>query len=328
MLRTAEAAGQLRPHSGDKVYEGTVGSTGVSLAGLARARGYLAHICMPSDQSVEKASLLEKLGASVERVAPAAIVDRRQFVNRARERASEHTRSPHIPGNGFFADQFENEANWLAHHDGTGPEIYRQCGGAVDAFVAGAGTGGTISGVAKYLKPRLPRLRVVLADPPGSGLYNWVKYGVMFDLKEREGTRRRHQVDTIVEGIGINRLTRNFEVGRDLVDDAVRVTDKEALAMARFLVEKDGLFVGSSSAVNCVAAVRTALMMGPGHRVVTVLCDSGSRHLSKFWARAGNVGGGWNMTIEDVLEAEKKAGFEETGQEEAKTNGVKEEFGP
>jgi len=146
---------------------------------------------------------------------------------------------------------------------------------------------------------------------------------VMFDLKEREGTRRRHQVDTIVEGIGINRVTRNFEVGRELVDDAVRVTDKEALAMARFLVEKDGLFVGSSSAVNCVAAVRTALMMGPGHRVVTVLCDSGSRHLSKFWARAGNVGGGWDMTIKDVLEAEEKAGFEET---ETKTNGVEEEF--
>jgi cysteine synthase A len=154
-------------------------------------------------------------------------------------------------GRGFFADQFENEANWRAHFDGTGPELYAQCNGYIDAFVAGAGTGGTISGVALYLKPRIPNLSVVLADPQGSGLYNRVRYGVMFDLKEREGTRRRRQVDTIVEGIGINRVTANFEAGKELVDDAIRVTDAQALAMARWLVEKDGIFLGSSSAVNC-----------------------------------------------------------------------------
>jgi cysteine synthase A len=154
-------------------------------------------------------------------------------------------------GRGFFADQFENEANWRAHHGGTGPELYAQCNGHLDAFVAGAGTGGTISGVARFLKPLLPKLTVVLADPQGSGLFNRVVYGVMFDVKEREGTRRRRQVDTIVEGIGINRVTANFEVGKDFVDDAVRVTDAQALAMARWLVEKDGIFVGSSSAVNC-----------------------------------------------------------------------------
>jgi cysteine synthase A len=106
-----------------------------------------------------------------------------------------------------------------------------------------------------YLKPRLPDLKVVLADPQGSGLFNRVKYGVMFDPKEREGTRRRHQVDTIVEGIGINRVTANFEAGRELVDDAVRVTDAQAMAMARWLAEKDGIFVGSSSAVNCKCSV-------------------------------------------------------------------------
>ena len=224
---------------------------------------------MPSDQAVEKSDLLLKLGAIVDRVPPAPIVEKENFVNRARALAHAHTASSanvsdsdsslqelaeiasSTPGRGYFADQFENEANWRAHFSGTGPEIYAQCNGKLDAFVAGAGTGGTISGVALFLKPKIPNLSVVLADPQGSGLYNRVRYGVMFDIKEREGTRRRRQVDTIVEGIGINRVTANFEVGKELVDDAVRVTDAQALAMARWLVEKDGLFLGSSSAVNC-----------------------------------------------------------------------------
>lgn len=206
---------------------------------------------MPDDQAKEKSDLLLKLGAEVERVRPAPIVDQNQFVNLARKRAAEHTADPNRPGRGLFADQFETEANWRAHYAGTGPEIYTQTGGHLDAFVSGAGTGGTISGVALYLKQKLPKLRVILADPPGSGLYNRVKFGVMFDTKEREGTRRRHQVDTIVEGIGINRVTNNFEAGRELIDDAVRVTDEQAKAMARWLVEQDGIFVGSSSAVNC-----------------------------------------------------------------------------
>ena len=207
--------------------------------------------CMPSDQATEKSDLLLKLGAVVERVPPAPIVDPMHFVNRARSLAAEHTADPNRPGRGYFADQFENEANWQAHCEGTGPEIFQQCGGEVDAFVAGAGTGGTISGVARYLKPELPDVKMVLADPQGSGLYNRITYGVMFDPKEREGTRRRSQVDTIVEGIGINRVTANFEAGRGLIDDAIKVSDDQALAMAGWLVEKDGIFVGSSSAVNC-----------------------------------------------------------------------------
>ncbi len=206
---------------------------------------------MPSDVSLEKSSLLRKLGAIVERVPPAPIIDPMHFVNRARSLAAEHTADPAKPGRGYFADQFENEANWLAHFDGTGPEVYNQCGERLDAFVAGAGTGGTIAGVARYLKPRLPDIQIVLADPQGSGLYNRIKYGVMFNTKEKEGTRRRQQVDSIVEGVGINRVTANFEAGRELIDDAIKVTDEQALAMARWLVEKDGLFVGSSSCVNC-----------------------------------------------------------------------------
>ncbi len=274
--------------------------------------------CMPNDQSAEKSELLEKLGAEVERVRPAPIVDQNQFVNMARNRAVQWTADPSTSGRGYFADQFGNEANWRAHFEGTGPEIYRQTGGCLDAFVAGAGTGGTIAGVARFLKPRLPQLEVVLADPQGSGLFNKIKFGVMFDPLEREGTRRRQQVDTIVEGIGINRMTANFKAGAHLIDDAVRVSDAQAKAMARWLVEKDGIFAGSSSCVNCasdcllaygllmttgVAAVKVAQALGPGHRVVTILCDSGTRHLSKFWKEVGLVGGKKNMTIDDVLEA-------------------------
>ncbi|CAG8266356.1 unnamed protein product [Penicillium olsonii] len=318
MIQIAEEQGILTPHAGDTIYEGTSGSTGISLATLARAKGYLAHICLPSDQAIEKSNLLLKLGAIVDRVPPAPIVEKDNFVNRARALAKTHTASSGLEstseddlptdermtrGRGFFADQFENEANWRAHYDGTGPELYAQCGGRIDAFVAGAGTGGTISGVARFLKPLLPKLEVVLADPQGSGLFNRVVYGVMFDVKEREGTRRRRQVDTIVEGIGINRVTANFEAGKELVDDAVRVTDAQALAMARWLVEKDGIFIGSSSAVNCIAAVKTARKLGPGHRIVTVLSDSGSRHLSRFWAKAGDVGGATDTKLEDVMNA-------------------------
>ncbi|KAL8819958.1 MAG: hypothetical protein Q9223_001727 [Gallowayella weberi] len=301
MIKTAEEQGLLTPHSGDTIYEGTVGSTGISLATICRARGYLAHICMPSDQATEKSELLLKLGAVVNRVPPAPIIDPMHFVNRARNLAADHTADPTRPGRGYFADQFENQANWQAHLEGTGPEIFRQCGGRIDAFVAGAGTGGTIAGVARLLKPKLPDLRVVLADPQGSGLFNRIKNGVMFNALEKEGTRRRSQVDTIVEGIGINRITANFEAGRELIDDAIKVTDEEALAMARWLAEKDGIFIGSSSAVNCVAAAKLAHQLGPGRRIVTILCDSGTRHLSKFWDRAGNIGGTTDSKLDEMI---------------------------
>lgn len=249
---------------------------------------------MPDDQATEKSDLLLKLGATVERVRPASIVDSNQFVNTARRRAHEHTLDRTKPGHGFFADQFENVANYLAHQNSTGPEIHLQTGGNIDAFVAGAGTGGTISGVALALKPLIPDLKIVLADPQGSGLYNKIKYGVMFSATEAEGTRRRHQVDSIVEGIGVNRITANLEAGLHLIDDAVKVSDERAMEMARHLVEMEGLFVGSSSAVNCAAAVEVARQFvkdgKKGARVVTVLCDSGTRHLSKFWKAAGDVG--------------------------------------
>ncbi|RKP22983.1 OAS-TL 2 [Syncephalis pseudoplumigaleata] len=316
------------------VFEGTVGSTGISLAMISRALGYACHIVVPDDQAQEKYALLERHGAQVERVRPASIVDKRQFVNAARQRAEEfdaeakrsaarHGLPEAERARGFFADQFENLANFRAHYETTGPEIWRQTGGHIDAFVAGAGTGGTIAGVANYLKRQRPDVHVALVDPTGSGLYHKVRHGVFYSPHEAEGTRRRHQVDTVVEGIGINRLTRNFALAlpdmqraafrdeltqhpmlagmshgppdastddwgrvaseRGWIDTAVRVTDEEAVAMSRYLVNREGIFVGSSSAVNCVGAVRLARQLGPGHTIVTLLCDSGQRHLTKFW---------------------------------------------
>lgn len=304
MIEAAEAAGLLVPGRGDTIYEGTVGSTGISLAALARARGYRAHICMPDDQSLEKSDLLHHLGATVERVPVAPITSPGHFVNLARRRAADHTASSETKSRGFFADQFENPSNHRAHEATTGPEIVAQTDERLDAFVAGAGTGGTLAGVARHLKgPRgVPGVRVVLADPQGSGLYNRIRHGVMYSATEKEGTRRRRQVDSIVEGVGVNRVTENFEAGRDLVDDAVRVSDDQACRMARWLVEHDGLFLGSSSAVNCVAAVVAASRLPEGSRVVTVLCDSGTRHLSKLWKRIGEMGLEDGEKAEDLFE--------------------------
>lgn len=351
IIQDAEKRGLIQPYSGDAIFEGTSGSTGISLAMLARAKGYTAHIALPDDTSTEKIQLLETLGATVYKVRPASIVDENQYVNFARTKTDEINKRADLvikaqveaeaeadvettttnndtsntdssvesstndnakttntnndkdkntsnrPPRALFADQFENEANWKTHFANTGPEIYAQTQGRIDVFVTGAGTGGTISGVARYLKSVSIKnnaksssssssptpLRVILADPQGSGFYNRIKYNVMFAPTEKEGTRRRHQVDTIVEGIGLNRITANFAAGERYIDDAVRVTDTEALKMAHWLVSNDGIFIGSSSAVNCVAAYRCAKALGPGHTIVTILCDSGSRHLSKFW---------------------------------------------
>jgi cysteine synthase A len=322
LIEAAERAGALVPGRGDAVYEGTSGSTGISIAALARARGYTAHICMDTDQSADKVALLRHLGATVERVAPAPISSPGHYVNVARARAAEHAaahRTGRSRGSGFFADQFESSANWRAHFTGTGPEIYEQCGGRLAAFVAGAGTGGTIAGVAAWLKEAcgLRDMRVVLADPHGSGLYNSVRYGVMYSEREREGTRRRAQVDSIVEGIGINRVTSNFARGSELIDDALRVSDAQAATMARWLVEREGLFVGSSSAVNCVAAVVTALRLrasGVHGNVVTLLCDSGARHLSKFWKQVGDMGLEHDHRDADLLAL---LGYDSVGEEVA-----------
>ncbi|CAK7205917.1 Cysteine synthase 2 [Sporothrix eucalyptigena] len=314
VIRTAEAKGLLVPHRGDTIYEGTSGSTGISIATLARALGYRAHICMSDDQSLEKSQLLSEMGAVVERVPVAPIVDPSHFVNLAKRRALEHERVHNDGSKGFFSDQFETPANAEAHRRSTGPEILRQVAAfsgtrhahhhlqhqhqhqtlqsPLAAFVCGAGTAGTLTGVARYLKEDAglrKGIRIIAADPQGSGLANLVRNGVLYAATEKEGTRRRSQVDSIVEGIGMNRMTATLDAGLHLIDDAVSVTDTQACLMARWLVEHDGIFAGSSTAVNCTAAVAIALTLPPGSRVVTVLCDTGLRHLSKFYKKVGEL---------------------------------------
>ncbi|KAI9571554.1 tryptophan synthase beta subunit-like PLP-dependent enzyme [Boletus coccyginus] len=333
MIEDAERQGLLYPHTGSRIFEGTVGSTGISIAMISKARGYDTTIIMPDDVAEEKVKALQSLGAEVQRVRPASIVDKRQriltptYQNMARRAAVQFgqpsalnrtggagishemitgspsivvsTTSSHVrpkgtendpqdmellsKPRGFFADQFENRSNFDAHYQGTGPEIWRQTNGKLDAFVAGAGTGGTIGGAGSYIRSMNGNVKVILADPEGSGLYNKVKFGVMYDRKEAEGTKRRHQVDTVVEGIGINRMTHNIDLALPVVDDVFRITDAEAVAMSRYLVQHDGLFLGSSSAYNLVACVKLVRQMGwqEGQTIVTILCDSGNRHYSK-----------------------------------------------
>jgi cysteine synthase len=315
MIRDAQAAGSLRP--GGVLVEGTSGSTGISLALLARALGYGCWVVMPDDQAAEKAALLRTAGAVVTLVKPASIVNPHHYVNVARRVAdainagrTDELRAllasaassdgcaqgppfpTALPTSALFCDQFETPSNFAAHAEGTGPEIWAQTGGRVDAFVMGAGTGGTLAGVGAALKARRPGVRVLLADPPGSCLYNRVAHGVAFAPQQAEARLRRHRYDTVVEGVGIDRLTANFTVGLPHIDGAYAVGDAEAVGMSWHVLACDGLLVGSSSALNLVGAVRAAADLGPGHVVVTLLCDSGLRHLSRFWNDAYLAGAG------------------------------------
>ncbi|CAI5704507.1 unnamed protein product [Peronospora effusa] len=275
IVEDAESRGLLK--EGGTIVEGTSGSTGISLSLMARARGYRCLIVMPDDQAKEKSQLLVKLGAEVVLVKPASIVNAKHYVNEAKRLARS------IEG-GYFTDQFENTANFDSHYTTTGPEIWRQTNGTVDAFVMAAGTGGTIAGTSAYLKKQNPDVQVFLADPPGSSLYNKVRSNICYASQQAETKVRRHRYDTIAEGVGIDRLTQNFMLAK--IDDAFKVTDQEMVEMSRFLLREEGIFVGSSSGLNCVAAVRAARKLGPGHTIVTILCDSGQRHLSKFWNEA------------------------------------------
>ncbi|CUM63766.1 uncharacterized protein PRCAT00001350001 [Priceomyces carsonii] len=300
IIRENERLGRLKPGNGDIIFEGTSGSTGISFATLANALGYTAHICLPDDTSPEKIMLLRSLGAEIQLVKPASIVDPDQYTNIARRLADEINSNHDDPRNAIFADQFENEFNWKVHYSTTGPEIWKQMEHDISLFITGSGTGGTITGVSKFLKEQDENIKIILADPQGSGLANRINYGVMYDTVEKEGTRRRHQVDTIVEGIGLNRLTRNFKQGEGYIDEAIRVNDDEAAKMAKYLCLNDGIFWGPSAAVNCVAALKIAYQYGPGHKIVLIACDSGERHLSKFWKRAVNVSE--DVTIDDILQ--------------------------
>lgn len=264
IVLAAEKSGALT--RGGLIVEGTAGNTGIGLALVAAARGYRCAIVMPNNQSQEKIDLLRTLGADVELVPPAPFKNEGNYYHVARRKAEA------TPG-AFWANQFENPANADAHYRTTGPEIWRQTNGAIDGVVMAAGTGGTIGGVTSFLKEQRASIACFLIDPPGSGLYSYVTHGTIAS----EGS-------SITEGIGIMRLTENFRRAR--LDGAFQGSDRQMVEMAHFLLRSDGLFVGSSAALNCVGAVKLARALGPGKTIVTMICDGGGRYQSRLFDEA------------------------------------------
>ena len=258
----AEQRGELK--AGGTVVEGTAGNTGIGLAQVCNARGYRCVIVMPDNQSPEKYVLIEALGAEVHRVKAVPYSDPNHYQKAAGRMAQE------LP-NAIWANQFDNIANRRTHVASTGPEIWAQTDGRIDAFVAASGTGGTLAGVSEYLKSRNPRVRTVLADPPGSSLYEFIRNGVL----KATGS------SSITEGIGIGRITANMQDAP--IDSAVHIEDTETVECVYHLLRSEGLFVSSTSGLNVAAAIRVARELGPGHMIVTVLCDTGSKYLSRLF---------------------------------------------
>jgi len=260
IILDAEQRGTLKP--GGTVVEGTAGNTGIGLTLVGNARGYRCVIVMPETQSKEKIDFLRMIGADLRLVPAKPYRDPGNYVHVSRRLAEET--------GAVWANQFDNLANREGHRTTTGPEIWEQTGGAVDAFTCSCGTGGTLAGVALALKARKPGVKIVLADPEGSALYGWVKSN---DLTVTGSS--------ITEGIGQSRVPANLEGAP--IDDAERIPDAEALEHIYDLLIHEGLSVGTSSGINVAAAVRIAKALGPGHTVVTVLSDGGSRYQSKLF---------------------------------------------
>jgi cysteine synthase A len=260
IIRDAEERGLLRP--GGVVVEGTAGNTGIGLTLIANARGYRTMIVIPDTQSQEKIELLRICGAEVRPVPAVPYRDPKNYVKLSGQLAEEI--------GGFWANQFDNVANRRAHYEGTGPEIWAQTDGRVDVWVASTGTGGTLAGAGQFLKEKKLSVRVVLADPMGSGLYSYVKTG---EIKVEGGS--------VTEGIGNSRVTQNLAGAP--IDDAVRVDDCTALTTLYRLLKEEGLYLGGSSGINVGAAVAVARELGPGHTIVTALCDGGERYRSRLY---------------------------------------------
>jgi cysteine synthase A len=263
IIEDAEARRLLEP--GATIVEGTAGNTGIGLTIVGQAKGYRTVIVIPETQSVEKISLLRTLGAEVITVPEKPYSDPGNY-NRHAQRLAEK--------NGWYwANQFDNVANRLAHFKTTGPEIWEQTSGEVTGFVASVGTGGTLAGTSLFLKQQNPEVKAVCADPYGASMYSWFKNG---DLKTKDG-------DSFAEGIGQMRVTENL---KDIViDDAYRVTDQSALSIVYQLMREEGIFVGLSSGINVAGAVRLAREGGAGQVIVTLLCDSGIRYMSRIFNR-------------------------------------------
>ncbi|WP_114391567.1 cysteine synthase A [Oleisolibacter albus] len=266
IVEDAMARGQLKP--GGTIVEGTAGNTGIGLALVGNALGFRTVIVMPETQSQEKKDMLRLCGADLRLVPAVPYKDPGNYVHVSRRIAEELAATE--PDGAIWANQFDNPANREGHRRTTGPEIWEQTGGRIDAFTCATGTGGTLAGVALALKARNPRIRTVLADPMGSALYAWKKTGVL----KAEG-------NSITEGIGQGRVTANLADAP--IDDAVQVPDTEALPVIFGLLKQEGLVLGGSSGINVAAAMQVARSLGPGHTVVTILCDHGTRYQSKLF---------------------------------------------
>ncbi|MEM1435159.1 MAG: cysteine synthase A [Pseudomonadota bacterium] len=262
MIRGHEASGALK--EGGLVVEGTAGNTGIGLVHVANERGYRSVIYMPDNQSQEKVDILTTLGAEVRQVPTVPYRDEMNYQKQAGRYAAA------TPG-AVWANQFDNVANRQAHYEGTGPEIWTQTDGQIDAFTCATGTGGTLAGISRYLKEKNSAVRIVLADPHGSALYNWATTG--------EATMTPGP--SITEGIGNSRVTANLE--GTAIDDAVQITDQEMVSMVYRLMAEEGWYLGSSSGINVCAAAEVARRLGPGHTIVTILCDGGSRYQSRLF---------------------------------------------
>ncbi|MBW4447312.1 MAG: cysteine synthase A [Spirirestis rafaelensis WJT71-NPBG6] len=261
IIEDAERKGLLKP--GGIVVEGTAGNTGIGLAHICNAKGYKCLIIIPDTQSQEKMDAMRALGAEVRPVPAVPYKDPNNYARLSGTIAADME-------NAIWANQFDNLANRRAHYETTGAEIWAQTDGKVDAWVSATGTGGTFAGVAMYLKEKNPAIKCVVADPMGSGLYSYIKTGEI----KLEG-------NSITEGIGNSRITANMEGAP--ADDAVQIDDKEALRVVYQLLRKDGLLMGGSTGINVGGAVALAKQMGPGHTIVTILCDSGSRYQSRIF---------------------------------------------
>ncbi|MSO81588.1 MAG: cysteine synthase A [Alphaproteobacteria bacterium] len=268
IIKDAEERGALRP--GSVIVEGTAGNTGIGLALVANARGYRTVIVIPETQTKEKKDVLRQSGADLREVPAVPYSDPGNYVKVSGRLAEELAKTE--PNGAIWANQFDNVANRRGHFETTGPEIWRQTNGEVDGFICAVGTGGTLAGVGMYLKEQSKAVKIGLADPMGAALYNWYAKG---ELKA-EGS-------SITEGIGQGRITANLEDAP--VDLPYQIPDDEAMPWLYDLIKDEGLFLGTSSAMNVAGAVRMAKDMGPGHTIVTVLCDGASRYASNIFSK-------------------------------------------
>ena len=268
VVKDAEESGQLR--SGGTVVEGTAGNTGIGLAHVCRSKGYKLVIYMPNTQSQGKIDLLRLLGAEVFPV-PAVPYDNPENYNHQAKRHAERM------NNAVWTNQFDNTANRRAHLETTGPEIWHQTQGKIDAFTCATGTAGTLAGVTRYLKDVSDgRVKTFLADPPGSVLHSYITSGGK--LTERTGS-------SITEGIGQGRVTENLKPDIDLLDGALHISDEKSIEMVYRCLDEEGLYLGASSCLNVVAAKEVAEKLGRGHTVVTILCDGAYRYAERLFSR-------------------------------------------